>query len=689
MGTKYHLIASRAFSTPEWRSAADAFYQATGAVVSAFDFSSGQLLAPERRCGFCRLGTDDRESGQQECFDECPKPSGSDIGRVMCRAGIAVLYAPVKHADTTVAHLAVSGFVTSTRERRGLYQNMISRGATEDSARRTMKALPVVGRRQAESYLQMAVASATSIVDATAQRMIANERIEELRLFVAAGHQAVSDVGSGLTAVAEEAVALAGAEAGAILRARDGLLEVVAKTEGWRGSVGALIPRAQTAAGRAADTARFVVSGGKDGASVALAMPLLLGNRVLGILEVRLPAGVASPTQDRVARLARFGQFIAVALEREDERAAVERAMTGYSRLNRLASSLGAQTDVEGVVDLVTDVIEETFSHQLAGLIVHAWGKDRAELLVGEGVTHADISHVIDVVSGRNIDLDPYVTKRMRGEQPVAGPEGENWAIGPVRLAYGELDVGWLFVARKDGQRWNRQDEALLEGIAAHAGAALGRAALFTRIRDDYAKTIAALSATLDYGERAPKGHASRVMDYSMLIGEELDLPFEQVEMLRFAGLLHDIGKTGVPEEILLKPSSLTGEELEQVQLHAQIGASIVDQIEFLKSLTPIILHHHERWDGQGYPQGLAGDSIPVLARVLAVADAFDAMMTSRTYRKRLTIAQARAELERSAGTQFDPRVVAALFESLDRQALAGGSGLFASPDAGRHDLPV
>lgn len=689
MGGKRHLIASRAFSTPEWRAAADAFYQATGAVVSAFDFGADELLGPERRCGFCRLGSDVREAGHQDCFDECPSATG-DLGRAICRSGIAVLYAPVKHGETTVAHLAVSGFVTSTRERRGLYQNMISRGATEESARRAMKALPVVGRRQAESYLQMAVASATSIVDATAQRMVATERIEELRLFVAAGHQAVTDVGTGLAAVAEEAVALAGAEAGAILRARDGLLEVVAKTDGWRGTIGALIPRTQTAAGRAAETRRLVVSGGKEGAPMTLAMPLVLAERVLGILEVRMPAGAPSPSSDRLSRLARFGQFIAIALEREEERSAVERAMNGYSRLNRLASSLGAQTDVDGVIDLVTDVMEETFSYQLAGVIVHAWGRDRAELLARDDVSASDVRHVVEVVNGRDMNLDPFLTMRMRGEGAVDGPESDNWAIGPVRLAYGELDVGWLFVARKDGHRWNRQDEALLEGIAAHAGAALGRAALFTRIRDDYAKTIAALSATLDYGERAPKGHASRVMDYSMLIGEELDLPFEQVEMLRFAGLLHDIGKTGVPEEILLKPSTLTGSELEQVQMHAQIGASIIDQIEFLKSLTPIILHHHERWDGQGYPQGLAGDAIPILARILSVADAFDAMMTTRTYRKRLTIAQARTELERSAGTQFDPRVVAALFEALDRQALAGKSGLLASREAlGRPDLPV
>ena len=118
-----------------------------------------------------------------------------------------------------------------------------------------------------------------------------------------------------------------------------------------------------------------------------------------------------------------------------------------------------------------------------------------------------------------------------------------------------------------------------------------------------------------------------------MLIGEELGLGYEDVEQLRFAGLLHDVGKTGVPEEILLKPGRLTPEELLKAQSHAEIGASIIDQIDFLKSLTPIILHHHERWDGSGYPAALAGEDIPLLARVLAVADAFDAMTADTPYR--------------------------------------------------------
>jgi HD-GYP domain-containing protein (c-di-GMP phosphodiesterase class II) len=179
-------------------------------------------------------------------------------------------------------------------------------------------------------------------------------------------------------------------------------------------------------------------------------------------------------------------------------------------------------------------------------------------------------------------------------------------------------------------------------------------------------------------------------MEYAMLVGEELDLDFEHIEQLRFAGLLHDVGMTGVTEDILLKPIQLSEEEIARVRLHAELGATVVEQIEFLKNITPVILHHHERWDGLGYPVGLAGEAIPLLARILAVADAFDALTSGTQRRARVSFATARTELEAKAGTQYDPGVVSALFDALNRQALAGATGLLAPREAkGRPDFPA
>jgi putative nucleotidyltransferase with HDIG domain len=679
-------IVAHAFSSAEWMSSADALFKATGVTVNVLDAETGEPLGPTARCACCHLATDSAQDAVLDCFDE-PVSAVGGMTRILCRAGLAALAAPVVLGDTAVAFVVVAGFVTSTRDRRRVYESLIGRDVRESAARLAVKSLSVVPRGEAEGYLQMSLACANTIVRATAERMRAAERVEELRLFVSAGQQVVATErldASMLGLIAEEAAALVGGEAAAVLRPIAGALEVIARTEQWRGAVGALVPREGTASGRAATTGRTVFSAGRNGAAGALALPLTVGQRVLGVLEVRVPAAATPVSPERVARLDRFARFIAIALVREDERHEVERAMIGYAQLNSLAAALGGQTDIGGVVRLVANVLAKSYDFDIGGLVLSSYGRDHAEVSVAQGVGRTEIDEVLAEVAARDVVDRPFDTLAI-AEQPDRAfasstrPGGEDWAILTADLGYGDLTLGTLFVARADGGHYAEQDHALLEGIAAHTGEAVGRAALFTRIRDDYAKTIAALSATLDATERVPGGHASRVMDYAMLIGEELGLPFEEVEQLRFAGLLHDVGKTGVPAEILLKPSKLSAEELEHVRAHAELGATIVDQIEFLKSLTPVILHHHERWDGQGYPAGLAGEEIPLLARVLAVADSFDAMRSDRPHRKKLPLGTAKAELKAGAGSQFDPQIVTALLDGLGKQAAAGKTGLLAN----------
>ena len=689
-------IARQAFATAEWRSAADSLFQATGVTVSVMDFDAGESLAAGCRCAHCHLVSEIDTPSPAMCFDVSPKVD-SGPARFMCRAGLPTLVAPVLREGRPIAHVVLGGFVTSTRDRRRLWETLSARIAREDSVRLAVKSITVVPRAEAEGYLQVALACARTIVDSTYERLSAAERVAELRLFVTAGQQVVTTENLDATAlggIAEEAVSLIGGDAGAVLRPTGGFFEVIAHTERWRGAVGALIPRGDTAAARAATTRRTVVArSGRGTATGTLALPLVIGERVLGVLEVRLAAEAMPVAPERVARLDRFGRFIAIALEREDERAQVERAMTGYAQLNEFAAALGATSDIDDVTTLVSSVIDKAFDYEIAGVVISSWGRDHADVVVRGDVNTGDVTHVLGEVAGRDAVEHPFASVRTvthRGLVLDGEASRDDWAMLSVELEHGDLVMGYLFLARADGSRYKAQDRALLEGIAAHAGAAFGRVALFTRIRDDYAKTIAALSATLDAGEHMPSGHSSRVMEYCMMIGETLGLPFEDVEQLRFAGLLHDIGKTGLPSELLLKPSKLSADELKRVRAHAELGASIVDQIEFLKSLTPVILHHHERWDGSGYPNGLLGEEIPLLARILAVADSYDAMTTKRTYRKRLTMPQARREMRTQAGAQFDPAIVEALFEALGTQAIAGATGLLAPREAqGRPELPA
>jgi putative nucleotidyltransferase with HDIG domain len=175
------------------------------------------------------------------------------------------------------------------------------------------------------------------------------------------------------------------------------------------------------------------------------------------------------------------------------------------------------------------------------------------------------------------------------------------------------------------------------------------------------------LAAAVDAKDSYTRGHSDKVAAYAVMIGEELGLSHDQRIALEMAAYLHDIGKIGIKEEILLKPGKLTDDEMAQMSHHPLIGANILKPVGFPWPITPIVRHHHERWDGDGYPAGLKGEEIPLLARVLTVADAFEAMTADRPYRRGITPEEGLEELMRCAGTQFDARVVTAFSEVMAR----------------------
>jgi putative nucleotidyltransferase with HDIG domain len=180
------------------------------------------------------------------------------------------------------------------------------------------------------------------------------------------------------------------------------------------------------------------------------------------------------------------------------------------------------------------------------------------------------------------------------------------------------------------------------------------------RIELTYDETLEALGAALDLRDNETAGHAWRVTRYCLEIARTLGCPGEQLKHLARGAYLHDIGKIGVPDAILLKPDKLTAEETAVIQAHARVGYDLVSRIAFLAPAAEIVLTHHERFDGTGYPQGLTGSEIPLGARIFAVADTLDAMMSDRPYRRALIFSAAQAEISRESGRQFDPDVVQA-----------------------------
>lgn len=186
-----------------------------------------------------------------------------------------------------------------------------------------------------------------------------------------------------------------------------------------------------------------------------------------------------------------------------------------------------------------------------------------------------------------------------------------------------------------------------------------------SQLKEAYYGTIEALRLAVDAKDSYTKNHSDRVSYYSCLIGKQLGLNETDLDILKQGALFHDIGKIGIPDSILRKPEKLTDDEYDDIKTHPSIGAKILAPAKIFSDLIPIVLNHHERYDGKGYPIGLSGEDIPLMARIVCVADSFDAMTSDRSYRPRFKVLDALEEIEKCKGTQFDPYVVDAFMISL------------------------
>jgi HD-GYP domain-containing protein (c-di-GMP phosphodiesterase class II) len=238
-----------------------------------------------------------------------------------------------------------------------------------------------------------------------------------------------------------------------------------------------------------------------------------------------------------------------------------------------------------------------------------------------------------------------------------------------------ELDVpisvsgrvwGALTVQEDHVDAFDEDDLRLLMTIADQLGAALRSVTLFEQLERAYLGTAEALAAALEAKDSYTASHSHSIVANAEAVGRELGLSDSELRALKLGAAFHDIGKLAVPEAILNKRGPLTEEEREIIERHPEAGEMILAPVEFLAPVLPLVRHGHERWDGLGYPDGLARQAIPLGARIIFACDAWDAMTSDRPYRAALPVSQARAEMRRAAGTQFDPAVVAALLELLD-----------------------
>ncbi len=261
--------------------------------------------------------------------------------------------------------------------------------------------------------------------------------------------------------------------------------------------------------------------------------------------------------------------------------------------------------------------------------------------------------------------LEPLVLEAESSSLPGLHPipsELRSCLVFPLRTNSKFLGV-LLLVRRLEHASFSNLDLEIISTLASQASISIENVRLYENIRNNYLSTIRAFALAVEAKDEYTHGHSENVMKYTMVLGKHLGMTGPELELVKYAGLLHDIGKIGISEMILNKAGRLTAQEFDLIKKHPELGARIISDVPFLKPLVPLVLHHHEFYNGGGYPHGLSREDIPFGSRILSVSDAYEAMTSDRPYRKSLPQHVALDILQRERGNQFDPDVVDAFLE--------------------------
>jgi HD-GYP domain-containing protein (c-di-GMP phosphodiesterase class II) len=340
----------------------------------------------------------------------------------------------------------------------------------------------------------------------------------------------------------------------------------------------------------------------------------------------------------------------------------------------RLTSRLASKNEIEELAQLVVDELHETFAFYLAaiqrldddGVLRLVAGRGPlAEVMAEFLLTEQPVSEGVNGRVARSGQTLLVVDTRADRDYIVRDPKTDPRSELAVPVLVDGAVWGVLNIEAIDPGALAESDTVLVEAIATSFGAAVHRARLVADLEGAFTTTLAALTSTVEAKDDYTACHGEDVAVLAERVALRMALSSTQARDVRYAAMLHDLGKVAVPSEILLKPGPLTDEEWVTMRSHAAIGGELVARIDAFAHLAPAVRASHERWDGGGYPDGLAGEQIPLAARIIAACDTYDAIVTDRPYRPARSPREACEELRRVAGTQLDTSVVDALVAEL------------------------
>jgi putative nucleotidyltransferase with HDIG domain len=404
----------------------------------------------------------------------------------------------------------------------------------------------------------------------------------------------------------------------------------------------------------------------KNGVVDYLIKPVSLGQmeltlqRILRERELFVENLILKEEVDRQKRLKELNTEL---IERVDEVNTLNRVMEDISSTD---SSFGIFNKIVelGVEELKADKVFFHIYSQEAQTLVSMASKDCGikdkiiNSLFGNDFSKAANQYILDIL---NRDHSPCLIPKP-GRKDNLDNIVHSLMVVPLKIRDKIFGVATAF-SFHSGRVFNGKDIYYMNFISQKAASAIENIALYENIYDNLFATLYAFVTALEVRDLYTRKHSTRVAKYSHMIALEMKCSEEELDVVNFAGSLHDIGKIGIRDDILLKPSPLNDQEFEKIKEHPVIGADIISKMGLWDREMEIIRHHHERYDGKGYPDGLKGDEISKLARILCVADSFDAMVSDRAYRNKMKKSKALGIIEEHAGSQFDPEVVKAFLK--------------------------
>jgi diguanylate cyclase (GGDEF)-like protein len=396
-----------------------------------------------------------------------------------------------------------------------------------------------------------------------------------------------------------------------------------------------------------------------------LAVPLRYGSRVVGVIVVS-KLGLNQFDEDDVRLLEVLAGHAAVAVENASLYEAARREAESATSLLEFGRELATLVEVDDIGSRVTELSAEIIGSRNTSFYLEVDGQLRLQAEHGHApelaAKLAERPYPREALDSRQ---DPYIVEP-RDYEPVIGEApvpGGRYAVAPFDV---DGRVACL-VALVESDDFGERELALLGGLAQQAKLAIVNASSYEGLERTFVSTVEALANALEANDEYTSTHARWITDLSLRVGRELGLDERSLKALELGALLHDIGKIGIPSDVLSKPGRLTAAERTIVQTHPELGERIIAPIDRLQVVRPIVRHCHERWDGKGYPDGVAGEDIPLESRIIFVCDAYHAMTTDRPYRRALSHREAVRRLGEGAGSQFDPGVVEVALRVLEQ----------------------